>query len=84
MRATWQAKAFLLALLAIVALIGSGAGQATSTAAPANTVPPTITGVPTVGQTLTAGNGTWTNSPTGFGYQWKRCDAAGACQDIAG
>lgn len=38
---------------------------------PANTVLPAITGTPTVGQTLTCSNGTWTKSPT-FTRQWNR------------
>lgn len=38
---------------------------------PANTVLPAITGTPTVGQTLTVTNGTWTKSPT-FARQWNR------------
>jgi len=39
---------------------------------PVNSTIPTITGTTTVGQTLTATTGTWTNSPTGYTYQWKR------------
>ncbi|HEV3284764.1 MAG TPA: hypothetical protein VG010_11230, partial [Solirubrobacteraceae bacterium] len=52
--------------------------------APANTALPTITGTAKTGQTLTAGNGSWTESPTGYAYQWQRCDIAGAnCKPIA-
>jgi len=54
-------------------------------APPANTSPPTITGTARVGETLTAQNGTWSNSPTAFQYQWQRCNASGAgCANIAG
>ncbi len=52
---------------------------------PLNTRAPTITGSDVVGQTLTAGDGTWTNNPTGFSYQWQDCNAAGAgCTNIGG
>jgi hypothetical protein len=53
--------------------------------APVNTAPPTITGTPAVGQTLTEVHGTWKNGPTGYKYQWLRCDSSGSnCQPISG
>ncbi len=57
-----------------------------ASAPPVNTVLPTITGTARDGQTLVAGNGTWTGTaPITYTYQWRRCDAAGAsCADIAG
>jgi hypothetical protein len=51
-------------------------GASTPVAMPVNAVAPAITGTPTVGQTLSVSDGTWTNSPTGFTYQWKRGAAA--------
>jgi hypothetical protein len=42
--------------------------------APNSTARPTVTGDPQVGESLTANDGTWTNSPTSFSYQWQRCD----------
>src|SRR2546423_12769395 len=33
---------------------------------------PSITGTPSVGQTLTANPGTWSGTPI-LGYQWRRC-----------
>jgi hypothetical protein len=75
------------------ALIGVGTtlGALTAWAAPAlaappaNTTLPTITGTPRVGETLTAQNGTWTNNPTAYGYQWQRCNASGGgCVNVPG
>lgn len=39
-------------------------------APPVNTVLPVITGTARVGLPLSVSNGTWSNSPTGFTYQW--------------
>ena len=54
--------------------------------APANVTPPSISGTPVDGWTLTADPGTWTGTdPIDFGYQWQRCDADGTnCVDILG
>ena len=52
-----------------------------SPTAPVNTTPPTIGGSATEGSTLSASTGTWTNTPTSYGYQWQRCNT-GACQNV--
>ena len=39
---------------------------------PLNTSPPSITGTPSFGETLTVTNGSWTNNPDTFSYQWRR------------
>ena len=56
-----------------------------SSGPPLNTALPQVTGTALQGQTLTGSTGDWTNSPTGYGYQWRRCDTSGAtCTDIGG
>jgi DNA-binding beta-propeller fold protein YncE len=55
--------------------------------APSNTVVPTLSSTsPVVGTTLSvSGNGTWSNSPLSYAYQWQDCNASGAeCVAIAG
>jgi hypothetical protein len=60
-------------------------GSAAPQQAPVNTTPPTITGIPRQGATLTAQNGTWENNPTAYQYRWQRCGADGAgCVGIPG
>jgi len=78
----------------VIASNSDGSSTATSgpsariagASAPANTSPPTISGNPTVGSTLTANPGTWTGAaPITFHYQWQICGANGeACHDIGG
>jgi GH25 family lysozyme M1 (1,4-beta-N-acetylmuramidase) len=64
-----------------LAVASSGTAGAT---APKATTLPAIQGTAQTGQTLSALTGTWTGSPTGFSYQWRRCTATGAaCTAIA-
>ncbi len=74
-------------ILSLGALIGAFCVWAVPALAapPANTAAPTITGTARVGETLTAQNGTWSNNPTAFQYQWQRCNASGAaCANVGG
>jgi hypothetical protein len=63
---------------AVTAVIVSGG--------PTNSLPPSVSGTPTEGQTLIAANGTWAGAaPITFTYAWSRCDATGAaCAAITG
>ena len=57
---------------------GSGGSQV-----PVNTAVPTISGTATQGQAVTESNGTWTNSPASYGYQWQR-GSGGTYTNISG
>jgi hypothetical protein len=72
-------------LITIVVIAGAGALVSSAlAAAPSNTVLPTIAGKPAVGETLTASDGTWSNSPTSFAYHWLRCNGGGnSCVSVA-
>jgi hypothetical protein len=78
----------------VVVAATNAAGSAQSTSSPTGTVagnaptvssPPTVSGSPRDGLTLTADRGTWSGStPLSHAYQWRRCDAdGGGCADIA-
>ena len=52
---------------------------------PASTSLPSVSGTPQEGQVLTASTGSWSGSPTGYAFQWRSCDSAGAnCSAISG
>lgn len=56
-----------------IGIMVPASARPTPTSAPVNTSAPTITGIRTQGQTLTASPGSWTGLPSGaFAYQWKR------------
>jgi hypothetical protein len=82
----------LAALLAVAALVAGAVvgiartGQAASTVVPSSTAPPTISGTPQVGSTLSATTGTWSGtSPITYAFAWSRCDENGAgCSSIGG
>ena len=76
-----------------VAVTASNAGgKTTATSAPTALVQiaapidfglPTISGLDGAGQLLTAADGTWNFTPTGFGFQWQQCSATGTgCANI--
>lgn len=57
----------------------------TPSSAPQNTDRPSILGEERVGEELTAEEGSWSNSPTAYAYQWQRCDADGSsCLPVVG
>lgn len=75
------------AVVAIAVVLGVvSAGNAASTAAPTNQSPPTITGTPEVGSTLSASSGSWNGTtPITYSYQFRRCGPnGGSCAGISG
>jgi hypothetical protein len=64
----------------IKALVSPGVTPDLGPPRPTNTVAPSISGTPAVGNTLTCNPGTWANAPTSFSYQWQRdgSDISGA------
>jgi hypothetical protein len=76
---TKHAKKLIAPLAAVFAVAGVLTATATA-AAPQNTSQPTIEGnadAPFVGDTLRAGRGGWSVTPTSYSYRWERCDPTG-------
>jgi hypothetical protein len=74
----------VLPVTVITAVAFAALASAASQVAPVNTTPPTVSGTAKVGQTLTAGDGTWSNTPTSYAYQWLRCNGGGnSCVNVA-
>jgi len=80
-RGRFAAVGILAGLALLLGLLLSPVGSAQPQAAPTNTAEPIISGTAAVGQTLTASDGTWSNTPTSFAYQWLRCAASGGAAD---
>ena len=81
------AAVMVLGLAAVAAFaFGGGGGGKTDSAAPVQgSREAAILGTPQSGKTLTVRNGMWRGSPTGFSYQWRRCNkAGGGCAVIRG
>ncbi len=65
----------------LVAYVGNNVGSGM----PSNTSAPTVAGTAQTGQRIGADVGVWTGLPTGYTYQWQRCNSVGAsCVNIAG
>src|SRR5579862_1308514 len=80
-RGRWGVVAALAAALVAVGAFAAAA----SAAVPQNTAAPTISGTAKEGSQLTASTGGWSNTPTGYAYQWQRCTSDGTgCGDITG
>jgi hypothetical protein len=71
----------LVAVVGLAAALLPAAGSAQSQTAPTNTGEPNILGTPVEGETLTASNGTWSDSPPTFAYGWLRCPNDGGAAD---
>jgi hypothetical protein len=76
-----------IALLVALAVFGVAAssGSAAGKGVPQNTSPPTVSGTPQQGQTLSGTRGTWSDAPTDYNDFWVRCDSTGgSCANISG
>jgi hypothetical protein len=73
--------AVVVSALAILTSVGVAARAVK----PVNSSPPTISGAPQEGKTLTGNRGSWDNNPTDYDYFWRRCGrGGGSCSNISG
>ncbi len=77
--------------VAVSASNGGGSNEADSAptdvvvpAAPTVLTGPSVSGDVTVGSTLTADPGTWSDPAATLSYAWLRCDGSGGCSTIVG
>jgi hypothetical protein len=71
------------ALSAYLSGQASGGQPGSGPQPPADTSLPVISGQAVQGQALSASAGTWSNSPSSYGYQWQDCSSTG-CANIGG
>src|SRR5262245_19229177 len=79
--------------VAVTAANADGKATATSDATdvvdsksgPTNSVRPAVSGSAAVGDELRGSHGTWSPTPTSFGFQWQRCSSSGTdCVNVDG
>ena len=62
---------------------GTNTGAAVAPPAPSSTGAPVVSGDTVDGQTLSTSNGSWSNSPKSYAYQWQECNGSGgSCANI--
>jgi len=69
-----DARKFIRSVVTITSSTGAGTAYSASTSkinAPYNTVAPAVTGTKRVAAVQTTTDGTWSNSPTSYTYQWQ-------------
>ena len=74
-----------LAKKVVVSIFVNPPIRTAATLIPVNSSLPTISGTTTFGQILTAGTGTWSNTPTSYSYLWSRSTSSnGTFSTISG